>query len=720
MNGLKITLVQGETIDRRQEYFFDHRKSTIVIGCDPEVCDIAFPEQYKDIGIGNEHLGFKRSLGRYQIDLNTDHYVSIDGDTPFEDQEISGAATVQLGESVVIRIEVIDERKPPVRKRGMNPQPGEQIKKTKKYLLISFVIILGLAVAGVYFNGHLIDLESNVQVSDENIRRVTDRLKDLSFTLDTVEKEADSIARETIDTISRSVYLVLIRNSSGGERPAGTAWVIAGGRLATNAHVAALTEDLAPDEELVVRSPVAPYRTHAVKDVLVHPGYESYLEIWNDYLPCQKVGTILKAFRTIQPADVAILYPEDAEQLNPPLPLANMEELSAIEPGMKVAFVGYPSESLLPGNNKKPAPVAQQDEVIRITDFFQTRQSESPNRLIHHGLPITGGASGSPMFNSDGKVIGIVSSMNINSLFGSRSPNAADVNFGQRIDFLFDLMGQNLDDRLVGLETQWRQSIEEYLPGVEASNQAVLDSAAKIFSVQGPEFKAGASGPIDWGDAPESGVEIDEEISLDNPGLYLVRLASKNKTKKFTVYPPGNKNITVYSPKIEFSDYAQYAFVLAGEPGSVAVELKFIKRDKETVNNYQLDLAYWQGGLDSLMDSFVRYAVTTLEEACDITLLKKVEQLPMTKEINGLFLTAFEVELEKKGVYVFTSVSQAGGELNISLRDETGKTVERDKSKNGIGLVTLDTQKDNSRIEFISYSSDKGVVQNMAVYSLKQ
>lgn len=716
MNGLKITILQGVTVDQKKEYFFDQQHQYIAIGCDPEACDITFPEYYRDAGMGNEHIAFKRSLGRYQVDLNTDHYVAINGDVPFEDQEIAGTATIQLGESVTIEIQVIDQRTQPHQTRGKNPQPGEQIKRAKKYLWVSFVIIIGLLGAAVYFNGHIIGLESNIQVSDENIQRVTDRLQELSASLNRVETQAHSITRDTIEKISQSVYLVLIRNNAGGEQPLGTSWVIEGNRLATNAHVARAMAKLKSDEEMIVRSPVAPYRTHIVKDTLLHPGFAVFNEIWKDYLPCQKVGNKLALFETVGPADVAILYLEDDDGLSPPLPLATMDELTSIEPGMAVAFVGYPGESLLPGNNKKPVPVAQQDEVIRVTDFFQTRQNELPNRLIHHGLPVTGGASGSPMFNAEGKVIGIISSMNIARSFGSRSPNAADVNFGQRIDFLLDLLSQDLETRKERLRSSWRKSLAEYLPGFEVSNSAVLNGSARVFSVKEVKTQKTIYNDIDWEEENKGSVNIREKIALDQPGLYLLRLASKTTTSKIKVSPPGGKNITVCTPKIDFSNFAKYAFVIVGEPGDIQLSFKAAKSDDETQKRYQLDLTYWDEDLDSLVDSIVRYIVKVEGEGNEAETVKKVENLPMAKEIDGTYFAGFEIELQKKGTYIFSSVSLGHGELNIAILNAAKRIVASDKSINGLGLATLKNGADKQKINFVSYSKNKDVIQNMTVY----
>jgi hypothetical protein len=394
-----------------------------------------------------------------------------------------------------------------------------------------------------------------------------------------------------------------------------------------------------------------------------------------------------------------------------------MEELASIEPGMAVAFVGYPSESLLPGNNKKPVPVAQQDEIIRITDFFQTRQNELPNRLIHHGLPVTGGASGSPMFDAEGKVIGVISSMNVSpgNLYGARSPNAADVNFGQRIDFLFDLLSRDLESRTVKLKSQWEKSFEEYLPGFETSNLAVLERSKEIFSLKEVKSTRTISNDIDWGENNDKYAKVNQSVSMDRPGLYLIRLQSKLTAGKLKAAPPGEKNISVCTPEIDFSNFAKYAFALVGEPGDVRLTFKVAKNDGEIVKDYQFDLTYWEEDLDALVDSLIHYFFS--KNGREIEIVKKVEDLPMAKEIDNTFYAGFEIELQKKGSYIFSSVARGHGELNVAVVDTNNKLIDSDKSNNGLGIVTVKrNETGKQKVNFISYSKNKNVVQNMTVY----
>ncbi|EGB15569.1 hypothetical protein DND132_2365 [Pseudodesulfovibrio mercurii] len=714
MTGLKISILQGTTSDRKTEYYFDHRHQMVVVGCDAESCDISFPERYRDTGMGNEHIAFRRSLGRYQVDLNMDNHVLIDGETPFEDQEIAGTATVQLGEDVIIEVEVIDERRQPKNNTGRNLQAGEQVQRTNRHLrtLLVFLVLLGAAM--LYIGEHQFWLESDIHVSDDNVQRVAARLDAISATLTQVKGQADGIPREVIEGISRSVYLILVRNSGGGEQPAGTAWVIEGNRLVTNAHVAGQLERLKPQEEMIARSPVAPYRSYVIKDAFIHPGYAAFGDLWSGYWPCQKVGDKLSLFKTTTPADVAILYPENPEDLGRPLPLATMEELSAIGPGMPVAFVGYPMEALLPGNNKKPAPVAQQDEIIRVTDFFQTRRDDFPNRLIHHGLPVTGGASGSPMFTAEGKVIGIISSMNVSPGTWARTPNAADVNFGQRIDFLFDLLGPDPDGRVAALKQQWKESLREYLPGYTTSNQEVLDAAKDIFGVDTVKSAWSISSDVLMKNSQGAGAGA-EKIHLERPGLYLIRIQSEDTIQGMKIVLSGKKNISAYTPKIDFANYAHYAFVLAGEPGNIGLTYTTSPKGDGQPARSRIDIAYWDAALGNAADALITYVLKKQSPDMNVSVIKKIDKLALDEERNGVFYSGFDIDLEETGHYLFMSVPQQDGELDVAVMNMNNDLLVKDETKNGIGIAIMDNKK-AQKVNFIAFSRNKGVVQGMTVY----
>ena len=180
--------------------------------------------------------------------------------------------------------------------------------------------------------------------------------------------------------------------------------------------------------------------------------------------------------------------------------------------------------------------------------------------------------------------------------------------------------------------------------------------------------------------------------------------------------PTGGENISVFVPRIDFSDYAKYAYVLVGEAGNIWISFKAIKEYSAAVKRYQFDLTYWNNDLDSLADSMIHYLVSRYENGKDAELIKKVVNLPMAKEIDGNYLTGFEMELQREGNYIFSSVSLGHGELDIAVLNENKKIIASDKSKNGLGMTALEVKGDKQKISFISYSKDKDVVQNMMVY----
>lgn len=91
----------------------------MVIGSDAERCHISLPADLHHRGIGAEHLALRRRLGRYQLDLNTDHHVEVNSHRSVEDMEINGTNTFCLGSNVRLRVEVVDAR-PPVKSSGKN------------------------------------------------------------------------------------------------------------------------------------------------------------------------------------------------------------------------------------------------------------------------------------------------------------------------------------------------------------------------------------------------------------------------------------------------------------------------------------------------------------------------------------------------------------------------------------------------------------------------
>ena len=81
--------------------------------------------------------------------------------------------------------------------------------------------------------------------------------------------------------------------------------------------------------------------------------------------------------------------------------------------------------------------------ISSLTDVFMCRTDPAHRLLIQHSVPVTGGASGSPLIDPSGKVIGIVNGGNTSVMKSedsatgkTRTPNAALINFAQRVDLL--------------------------------------------------------------------------------------------------------------------------------------------------------------------------------------------------------------------------------------------------------------------------------------------
>jgi hypothetical protein len=115
--------------------------------------------------------------------------------------------------------------------------------------------------------------------------------------------------------------------------------------------------------------------------------------------------------------------------------------------GQHVFYVGYPVEEVKGGVNlHRPQAWFKDGTLGAITDFWGGAPSTAADALLlNHSCPMTGGASGSPLCNDQGQVIGIVSARNIAQNFSqdaqgnmvtSKQTSAVQTNYAQRIDLL--------------------------------------------------------------------------------------------------------------------------------------------------------------------------------------------------------------------------------------------------------------------------------------------
>ncbi|MCC6285914.1 MAG: trypsin-like peptidase domain-containing protein [Phycisphaerales bacterium] len=256
-----------------------------------------------------------------------------------------------------------------------------------------------------------------------------------------------------------SVFVLGIEKADGTFVDVGTGWTIAPDRLATNAHVAEALMEAVPGERVVARRGWSD-RNELVLDtgkMLIHPAYGP----WNKRLGRMKVRTAgsIKDFEMIAVADVAVLEVV-AGDAGTPLKLANVNSPSG-EPALSepVVYVGFPMENI----SGFPTVHAVPGYVTAKTDFFFTRRPWAESYLIHYSGPVVGGASGSPMLNARGEVIGIISAAEHLAINDGSARASFGFGYGQRVDLAVEL----LDD--------------SYIANQQARNQRWLERCTDLF-----------------------------------------------------------------------------------------------------------------------------------------------------------------------------------------------------------------------------------------------
>ncbi len=263
-----------------------------------------------------------------------------------------------------------------------------------------------------------------------------------------------------------------LKNGEKFVEACGTAWAFGRNRFATNAHVARGLKTSIPDmiETIAVKKVLSKNKCEDVAELKEKKGEkEAMLEIQSmvklitrNVVEATASIVINGSYRKVFPVsfvqvhreygvvgtdfnpDVAILTIQGSTPVY--FNLANTETLHALKPGEPIAYLGFPMESLVKGNMDMDNPVAsfQSGNIVAVTDFSMKRFDKEGNYLIRHNLPSAGGASGSPIFTRNGEVIALHYAANYawpvqaknGGMKVSRTPSAAHINFGVRVDLL--------------------------------------------------------------------------------------------------------------------------------------------------------------------------------------------------------------------------------------------------------------------------------------------
>lgn len=448
ITGLRVRVLEGQTVDGRTEYEFPASRSqpneVIVIGRDPAHCRIVFVDELRHHGLGNEHLAFRRSLSRYQLDLNTQNAVLVDGKSTFEEKELSGTHVLQLGDKVRLEVTVVDDRSATIGGKKKK-QPHETTIQNRRMLAGLAATVAALGIGGWW----------------------------LTWQQDQLQKKSDQVAKvlggatvpaDALDKAAESVYVIAVRSDAGGESIAGTGWSAPGGVIVTNAHIASEIPTSQDGVRWFVRSATPPHREHAVTGHRIHPGYNAFRSFITAIKPQQKNVDKYSAVGLAPAYDVAVLEVTDPEALAPPLSIPSREDVKALSAGDPVAIVGFPEEGLAatPVVLSAPVPVRHRGFLVRITDFFIRQRQDGMNQLVQHGLPVTGGSSGSPIIDSKGRVIAVHNGGNTLVETEAGRIISQVVSYGQRTDLVLDLLEKTEAEHLADYRRMWTASLADF------------------------------------------------------------------------------------------------------------------------------------------------------------------------------------------------------------------------------------------------------------------
>ena len=315
------------------------------------------------------------------------------------------------------------------------------------------------------------------------------------------QQDAGALNR-VLEKARPSVYMVIVQVMPDGHRQyvetlLGTAWVVGDGTLATNAHIAEYFEKLEIDPDnpeggpvqLVVRSlgGVVGHepRTHVVTGAVVHPGYDDFNKMWDDYMPMNSSTSDLALADLVDmpgsACDVGLLTVTEPDQLAPKLEIASPEELAALRVGDDVGLIGYAAENISAVTLRYPSPKTHKGHISNITDYFGVGRRDGVagaylGRMIHHTCSAEGGASGSPMLAANGKVVAVLSAGDAIGTQGGRVPLAGFF-FAQRADLVGELV-PGIDHAILlqaPRSREWRSTMKRvYAPGRDLFSRTEL------------------------------------------------------------------------------------------------------------------------------------------------------------------------------------------------------------------------------------------------------
>jgi hypothetical protein len=271
--------------------------------------------------------------------------------------------------------------------------------------------------------------------------------------------------QQAVNKISPSVWIPAIELQDGRILNTGTAWTVAQGKLATNCHVVdAMVElrDTAQAKGVFKRLVVLGGKNGSIKLVVramtKHPGYDA-------------ANSILGGLVAVPIFDVALI--EVDGDAGAPIPIANDQTLSALQPGDALGYCGFASENLNGGADGLPVRRVDVGTLSAATDIFFREPQSMGLRILHTDLKAAGGASGSPIINAKGEAIALLSAGDVllgatqsgvqRGADGTAQPVIAmkripvGFTYGQQVDMLRELLDGSAPSKQAQRTQAWTE-----------------------------------------------------------------------------------------------------------------------------------------------------------------------------------------------------------------------------------------------------------------------
>lgn len=494
---------------------FEPGKETIVFGRET-TSDVVFGPEHR--AVGRKHCQLMRQpTGDYKIEIFGERAVEVDGAPARTGETVADGAKLRFGGAqgpvVAARIAKAAIGAADLEQTLVQPKfetTGQSIKRMRR---IQASVAAGLVVVAAGVAAYFILAEQRFASMNEVVAQVS------------ADVQKEMVNHEAIETLKAAAYAVIQRDRQGREVLQGTAWPVAPGILATNAHVANLLKG--NGGELLVRRPGSEPGGDGdfkVTDAVIHDGYSLFSKFDSDTKAASSSYAALGNDARRTGYDVALLMVERGDALAPILPRAPEAEVVALDSGMPLAYAGYPIGGTAEQGTAqlKPTPTVQYGRITSVTDFFMFGTDPAHAYLVQHSLPTFKGASGSPIINAQGEVVAILSGGHVVETTEGIASNAVMRNFAQRIDLLATLLGEDTSFDLTGEEVRWTAVAEKFN---NHRNSVIEDVKAHLAG------KVGGGAVVDVetfeGSLTASGVEdngfqkfVDYEVPVEADGHY--------------------------------------------------------------------------------------------------------------------------------------------------------------------------------------------------------